>query len=82
MLSQATTSVLTNLDETSKSDVNHSIHNPDPLFSAASAIFFSAAQLELFERRFENGYNLYTDVEYVKSAQSFHPESVPSLGTT
>ena len=40
---------------------------------------FSEAQTMLFTERYENGYNIYTDTEYVAWLQEFHPESTPSL---
>ena len=40
---------------------------------------FSEAQTILFTERYENGYNIYTDTEYVAWLQEFHPESTPSL---
>ena len=45
--------------ETDTTDINFSVDIPDPLLSAsASSHCFSAAQIELFETRFENGYDL------------------------
>ena len=40
---------------------------------------FSEAQTMLFTERYKNGYNIYTDTEYVAWLQEFHPESTPSL---
>ena len=38
---------------------------------------FSEEQLALFERRFDNGYNLYMDSDYVTWLKIHHPESLP-----
>ena len=35
-------------------------------------------QHELFEKRFENGYDIYT-LEYLHWVREYHPESIPSL---
>ena len=40
---------------------------------------FSPDKIELLEGRFENGYNIYTDSEYVMWLQTFHPDKAPSL---
>ena len=40
-------------------------------------ISFTPKQLELFEQRYENGYDLYTDVDYVAWLMECHPEDVP-----
>ena len=43
---------------------------------------FSPEQLELFETRFENGYDIfYTDAAYVTWLQEHHPDSVANLST-
>ena len=39
---------------------------------------FPPKKIELFEKRFENGYNVFTDSEYVAWLQIFHPSGVPS----
>lgn len=33
-----------------------------------------------YEKRFENGYNIYTDINYVAWLQQFYPDCLPSLG--
>lgn len=38
---------------------------------------FTEEQLALFEHRYENGYNLYIDEDYVSWLQHNHPESLP-----
>lgn len=40
-------------------------------------ISFTPKQLELFEQQYENGYDLYTDVDYVTWLMEYHPEDVP-----
>ena len=40
---------------------------------------FSEAQTILFTERYENGYNICTDTEYVAWLQEFHPEIATSL---
>lgn len=37
----------------------------------------SRERIELFEERYENGYNLYIDQDYVKWMQFYHPEDLP-----
>ena len=39
--------------------------------------YFTPKQLELFEQRYENGYDLYTDIDYVAWLMENHPEDVP-----
>jgi len=36
--------------------------------------------IELYEKRLENGYDIYTDASYVAWLEKFHPEHVPHLG--
>ena len=38
---------------------------------------FTPKQLELFEQRYENGYDLYTDIDYVAWLMENHLEDVP-----
>lgn len=40
---------------------------------------FSPEQLTLFEERFQNKYDIYTDHHYLAWLQEFHPDSVPSI---
>ena len=37
---------------------------------------FAQDELQLFERRFDNGYNLFTDKKYVAWLEKYHPGSV------
>ena len=41
---------------------------------------FSAEKIALYEKRLENGYDIYSDVDYVSWLEQFHPEQLPSLG--
>ena len=36
--------------------------------------------IKLYERRLENGYNVYTDLNYVAWLEKFHPDHLPPLG--
>ena len=38
---------------------------------------FTSEQIELFQCRYENGYDLYTDTDYVTWLMDNHPEDVP-----
>ena len=40
---------------------------------------FSQEELERFEKRFENGYDIFTDEKYVAWLQEYHPNSEPSV---
>ena len=40
--------------------------------------YFPPKKIELFEKRFENGYDMFTDSEYVTWLQIFHPSRVLS----
>ena len=40
---------------------------------------FQPEKVELFGRRLENGYDVYSDSEYISWLQLHHPESVPSI---
>ena len=42
---------------------------------------FSQEELEHFEKRYENGYNVFTDEKYVAWLQKYHPDSAPSLAS-
>ena len=50
-----------------------------------SAISFSEDQINLFERRYDNGYDIYDDQMYVAWLQQQHPDDLPvelSLAST
>ena len=38
--------------------------------------------LEVYERRFENGYDIFTDKKYVAWLQKNHPDSIPQTEST
>ncbi len=42
-------------------------------------VTFTLDELELYNRRFENGFNIFTDKIYVAYLDQFHPGSVPSV---
>ena len=42
---------------------------------------FTPKQLELFQERYDNGYDLYTDPDYVMWMIDNHPTDVPRDGT-
>ena len=45
--------------------------------SPAKPVTFSAETVKKFERRFENGYNIYTDPAYVQWMRMYHPDHLP-----
>ena len=45
--------------------------------SPAKPVTFSAEMVKKFERRFENGYNIYTDPAYVQWMRMYHPDHLP-----
>ena len=46
-------------------------------FNPAKPVTFSAETVKKFERRFENGYNIYTDPAYVQWMRMYHPDHLP-----
>ncbi len=50
-------------------------HLEDSFTVPDATMDFPPDKIHLFERRFENGYNVYTDREYVAWLQAAHPES-------
>ena len=42
---------------------------------------FSQEELERFEKRFENGYDIFTYEKYVAWLQEYHPNSAPSVAS-
>ena len=46
-------------------------------FNPAKPVTFSAETVKKFERRFENGYNIYTDSAYVQWMRMYHPDHLP-----
>ena len=41
-------------------------------------ITFSPEMTKKYERRFENGYNIFTDKNYVQWLRQLHPDHLPS----
>ena len=46
-------------------------------FNPAKPVTFLAETVKKFERRFENGYNIYTDPAYVQWMRMYHPDHLP-----
>ena len=44
----------------------------------SSTSTFTSMQIELFQTRFEDGYNIYNDKDYVSWLELNHPEAAPS----
>ena len=55
----------------------HKVIVQDPYVVGAD---FTSEMIELYEKRLENGYDIYTDASYVAWLEEFHPEHVPRLG--
>ena len=51
---------------------------PEQTFSPASSVEFTADMIKKFEKRFENGYNIYTDHNYVEWLRIHHPDHLPT----
>ena len=60
--------------------VNSAPPGDPPVYSAppGDRPYFPSKKIELFEKRFENGYDMFTDSEYVTWLQIFHPSRVLS----
>ena len=63
----------TNKDTDSDSSLADATRSPDD----SLILQFSAEQLDLFEKRYENGYNIYVEQDYVSWLQLYHPVSLP-----
>ena len=46
----------------------------------ANTIPLTPEMIELYERRVKNGYDVFTDLNYVAWLEKFHPEHLPQLG--
>ena len=64
------------LDKLSNSEVSS-----DEGLSSESleGVTFSPGMIKKFEKRFNNGYNIFTDKSYVQWLRKFHPDYLPSL---
>ena len=51
--------------------------NPGDNPSNSKSISFSPQQIELFTTRYENGYDIYTDADYVTWLAGYHPDALP-----
>ena len=45
--------------------------------SVTKEVTFSPDLVKKYEKRFENGYNIYTDENYVQWLRKFHPDYLP-----
>ena len=41
------------------------------------SVTFSPGMIKKFEKRFNNGYNIFTDKSYVQWLRKFHPDYLP-----
>ena len=55
-----------------------STYNDMPVDTDALPSDFSVEQQQLYKKRFDEGYNLYIDPDYVRWLRMYHPESYPS----
>ena len=53
----------------------------EPSTSNSCTPTFTPEQIELFETRFKEGYNIYSDKDYVAWLELNHPEAAPSVDT-
>ena len=44
---------------------------------SSEVITFSPEMIKKYEKRFENGYNIFTDKSYVQWLKKFHPDHLP-----
>ena len=65
--------------ETTRSPTGENSDSSNPLEDSSVQGQFSSESIRLFEERFANGYDIYTDHEYVAWLEQFHPESLPSF---
>ncbi len=49
--------------------------------NASDSNVLSADQIIVFEKRWENGYDIFTNPEYVAWLQEYHPDDAPSLSS-
>ena len=45
--------------------------------STSEGITFSPELVKKYEKRFENGYDVYTDEKYIQWMRKFHPDHLP-----
>ena len=64
-------------DSTVKRDDNHILHGDNLRSSPELFSSFSDDKLALFQRRFESGYDLFIDQDYVAWLQENHPDNLP-----
>ena len=62
------------LDKLSNSEVSSDKGSSS---KSLEAITFSPEMIKKYEKRFENGYNIFTDKSYVQWLKKFHPDHLP-----
>ena len=53
----------------------------EPSMSNSCTPTFTPEHIELFETRFKEGYNIYSDKDYVAWLEFIHPQAAPSIDT-
>ena len=53
---------------------------PDPLSCETHVNSWPPEIIELYQKRYENEYNIFTNKNYVDWLRQFHPEHLPRLG--
>ena len=66
-------------EETGDIEESCSKSQPQDISESPLVLSFSSEELELFEKRFENGYDIFIDERYVAWLQEYHPEFAPSI---
>ena len=75
---EATPVMMTQPNERSSvSQDGFSEHNLEESGPGLSPVSYSEEQIELFQRRYDNGYNIYDDQMYVSWLQQQHPDDLP-----
>ena len=64
-------------ERSSVSQDGFSEHNLEESGPGLSPVSYSEEQIELFQRRYDNGYNIYDDQMYVSWLQQQHPDDLP-----
>ena len=62
------------LDKLSNSEVSSDKGSSS---KSLEAIIFFPEMIKKYEKRFENGYNIFTDKSYVQWLKKFHPDHLP-----
>ena len=64
-------------ERSSVSQDGFSEHNLEESGPGLSPVSYSEEQIELFQRRYDNGYNIYDNQMYVSWLQQQHPDDLP-----